>query len=122
MHTLFNLVLQQDLNIDKLEPVTRSEVAATLSSHEERMELIQLMCAMEILCPKVPESMEAEVEGWAEALGVEEPSLLFLRDLALGQAAQAQHEPTRTQNATGVEIILIGCPVHKSEQFLHRQW
>ena len=92
MHTLFNLVLQQNLNIDKLEPVTRSEVAATLSSHEERMELIQLMCAMEILCPEVPESMEAEVEGWAEALDVEEPSLLFLRDLALGQAAQAQHD------------------------------
>ena len=92
MHTLFNLVLQQSLNIDRLEPITRSEVAATLPSHEERMELIQLMCAMEILCPTVPESMEAEVEAWAEALGVEEPSLLFLRDLALGQAAQAQHD------------------------------
>ena len=36
--------------------------------------------------------MEAEVEGWAEALDVEEPSLLFLRNLALGQAAQAQHD------------------------------
>ena len=48
MHTLFNLVLEQDLDFSKLEPVTRAEVAATLSSHEERLELIQLMCAMEI--------------------------------------------------------------------------
>ena len=92
MHTLFNLVLEQDLDFSKLEPVTRAEVAATLSSHEERLELIQLMCAMEILCSEVPGAMEAEVEAWAEALDVEEPSLLFLRDLALGQAAQAQHD------------------------------
>jgi hypothetical protein len=87
LHTLFNLVLQQDLDIDGLEPTSRTEVAATLASHEERMELIQLMCAMEILCSQVPEAMEAEVEDWAEALDVEEPALLFLRDLALGQAA-----------------------------------
>jgi hypothetical protein len=92
MHTLFNLILDQDLNFDCLEPVTRAEVAATLPSHEERRELIQLMCAMEILCSHVPEAMEAEVEAWAEALNVDEPSLLFLRDLALGQAAQAQHD------------------------------
>jgi hypothetical protein len=33
--------------------------------------------------------MEAEVEDWAEALDVEEPSLLFLRDLALREAWSA---------------------------------
>lgn len=92
LHALFNLVLQQDLDIDRLEPVSRTEVAQVLPSHEERLELIQLMCAMEILCPRVPEAMEAEVEYWAEALGVEEPALLFLRDLALNQAAKAQHD------------------------------
>jgi hypothetical protein len=92
LHTLFNLLLQQDLDFNSLEPVTRAEVAAALSSSEERLELIQLMCAMEILCSRVPQAMEAEVESWAEALEVDEPSLLFLRDLALGQAAQAQHD------------------------------
>ena len=85
-------MLQQDLDIDGLEPASRTEVAAALESHEERMELIQLMCAMEILCSQVPEAMETEVEDWAEALDVEEPTLLFLRDLALGQAAKAQHD------------------------------
>jgi hypothetical protein len=92
LHTLFNLVLKQDLDIDRLDPVSRTEVAAILSSPEERLELIQLMCVMEILCSEIPEAMEAEVEAWAEALDVEEPALLFLRDLALGQAAQAQHD------------------------------
>ena len=53
------------------------------------------MCAMEILCDEVPEALEAmevEVKDWDEALGVVGPSLLFLRDLALGQSAQAQND------------------------------
>ena len=92
LHNLLNLVLQQDLDIERLEPASRAEVTAALTSQEERLELIQLMCAMEILCNPVPAAMEAEVEDWAEALDVEEPTLLFLRDLALGQVAQAQHD------------------------------
>ena len=92
LHNLLNLVLQQELDIEHLKPASRADVIATLTSQEERVELIQLMCAMEILCNPVPRAMEAEVENWAEALDVEEPTLVFLRDLALGQVAQAQHD------------------------------
>ena len=47
-------------------------LAAALRSPEERSELIELMCAIEILCNPVPKEMEESVAGWASALEVEE--------------------------------------------------
>jgi hypothetical protein len=89
LHTLFNRLLERDLDFETLAPLGPTEVAAALRSPEERSELIQLMCAIEILCNRVPEDVEETVAEWAAALGVEERSLLFLRDLARGEVAKS---------------------------------
>jgi hypothetical protein len=89
LHTLFNQLLEQDLDFETLAPLEATEVASALRSQEERTELIQLMCAIEILCNPVPADMEASVAAWAKALGVEEPSLVYLRDLARGEIAKS---------------------------------
>jgi hypothetical protein len=89
LHTLFNRLLERDLDFETLAPLESREVARALRSSEERSELIQLMCAIEILCNPVPVEMEESVAGWANALAVEERSLVFLRDLARGEIAKS---------------------------------
>ena len=92
LHTLFNHLLSRDLDFDALAPLRPDDVAAVLKSPQERLELVQLMCALEVLCKPVPEAMQSGIEDWATALGVAEPSLLFLRDLAAGETAKATHD------------------------------
>lgn len=95
LHALFNDLLDQDLDFEALAPLGPSEVKAALRSSEERSELIQLMCAIEILCNPVPEEMEESVAGWASALDVEERSLVFLRDVARGELAKSAQDMYR---------------------------
>lgn len=92
LHVLFNQLLERDLDFETLEPIAQQDVAAALESPEERLELIQLMCAIEVLCNPIPQSMEASVRGWANALGVEDPALVFLRDLVVGEMAKARQD------------------------------
>lgn len=92
LQTLFNSLLNLQLDFETLEPIAQSDVIAILKSPEERSELIQLMCAIEVLCNPVPEKMEKNIENWAKALDVEERSLEFLRDLALGETVRATHD------------------------------
>ena len=92
LHTLFSRLLEFDLDFETLAPSTPAEVAAALRSPEERAELIQLMCAVEILCNPVPEQMETSVASWARALEVEERALVVLRDLARGEVAKSVHD------------------------------
>jgi hypothetical protein len=40
LHTLFNRLLGQDLDFEKIEPLSAAEVAATLCTPAEREELI----------------------------------------------------------------------------------
>ncbi len=89
LHTLFNKLLGKDFDFETLEPITTAEVATALRSPEERHELIQLMCAIEILCNPVPADMENSVARWAGALEVPERSLVFLRDLARGEVRKS---------------------------------
>ncbi len=92
LHVLFNQLLERDLDFETLQPISQQEVAAALVSPEERSELIQLMCAIEVLCNPVPEPMEASVRSWASALGVDDPALMFLRDLVVSEMAKAQQD------------------------------
>ena len=92
LHTLFNELLNHDFDFHTLEPNTLEEVAAALPSPEERQELIQLMCAMEMLCDAVPAGMEASVARWAEGLHVADRSLRVLRELARGQMRQSMED------------------------------
>jgi hypothetical protein len=89
LHTLFNQLLDRDLDFETLAPLGPAEAAAALRSPEERSELIQLMCAIEILCNPVPADMEETVARWAKALGVEERALVYLRDLARGEVGKS---------------------------------
>jgi hypothetical protein len=89
LHALFDRLLGRDLDFETLAPLPVDAVADALRSPEERSELVQLMCAIEVLCNPVPRDVEAGVERWARALGVEERSLVYLRDAAAGEAAKA---------------------------------
>jgi hypothetical protein len=92
LHTLFNRLLGQDLDFEKIEPLSAAEVAATLSSAEERQELIHLMVAVEMLCNPLPERLERSVVQWATALHVHERDLLYARELARGELTKAVHD------------------------------
>jgi len=92
LHTLFNRLLGQDLDFEKIQPVSSAEVAATLSTPAERTELIHLMVAIEILCNPIPERLERSVVQWATALHVHERALLYVRELARGELTKAVHD------------------------------
>lgn len=92
LHTLFNRLLGQDLDFEKIEPLSPVTVAATLNTSAEREELIHLMVAIEILCNPIPEQLERSVVQWATALHVHERALLYVRELARGELAKALHD------------------------------
>jgi hypothetical protein len=92
LHTLFNRLLGQDLDFEKIEPLSPAEVAGTLSSAEERQELIHLMVAIEMLCNPLTERLERSVVQWATALHVHERALVYARELARGEFTKAVHD------------------------------
>src|SRR5215468_3030350 len=92
LHTLFNRLLDRDLDFEKIEPVSPTEVAGALRSEAERNELIQLMVATEILCNPIPEGLERSIVQWATGLHVHERSLLYARDLMRGELTKAIHD------------------------------
>ncbi|MEM9728933.1 MAG: hypothetical protein AAF997_10130 [Myxococcota bacterium] len=83
--TLFHELLGKDYDFETLEPNAAEEAATVLESPEERHELVQLMCMVEILCTEASPEMEQSVAAWATKLGVPERSLVYLRDLAEGE-------------------------------------
>jgi hypothetical protein len=92
LHTLFNRLLGQELDFEKIEPLSPAEVAGTLRTPVQREELIHLMVAIEILCNPIPERLERSVIHWATALHVHERSLLYARELARGELTKAVHD------------------------------
>jgi hypothetical protein len=92
LHTLFNRLLGQNLDFEKIAPTSPAEVTARLPGERERNELIQLMVAIEILCNPIPERLERSIVQWATALQVHEPSLLYARDLMRGELTKAIHD------------------------------
>jgi hypothetical protein len=92
LHTLFNRLLGQDLDFEKIAPLSPVEVAKTLSGAEERRELIHLMVAIEMLSNPLPQRLERSVVQWATALHVHEHDLLYVRDLARGEFTKAVHD------------------------------
>ena len=92
LHTLFNRLLGQDLDFEKIEPLSPAEVAGTLSTAAERAELIQLMVAIEILSNPIPERLERSVVQWTTALHVHERALVYTRELMRGELTKAVHD------------------------------
>jgi len=121
LHTLFNRLLGQDLDFEKLSPLGPSDVANVLRSQAERDELIQLMAVMEILCNPLSPRVEQSVVQWAHALHVQERSLSYVRDLARGEVKKAVHDFYRLnwvgdldRRAPGFQALLhrVGDPAY----------
>ena len=92
LHTLFNRLLGQDLDFEKIEPLSPTEVAGALRTSAEREDLIRLMVAIEMLCNPIAERLERSVVQWATTLHVHERSLLYARELARGALTKAVHD------------------------------
>ncbi len=86
---LFEKLLGFDGDFDQLAPAEPAVVAAALSDHEQRRELIELMATMEMMCRPIPNALQDQIEGWAVALGVEDRVLTLARDLASQARSQA---------------------------------
>lgn len=86
---LFERLLGFEADFDSLAPASPAEVAAVLTDAGQRRELIELMVTMEMMCRPIPPTLQASVESWARALGVEDRVLLLARDLATESAARA---------------------------------
>jgi len=79
---LFEKLLGFDWDFDQLSPAESAVVAAALTDHEQRRELIELMATMEMKCRPIPNTLQDQIEGWTVALGVEDRVLTLARDLA----------------------------------------
>ena len=67
-------------------------MAEALPTAEQRLELVELMVTLEMLCDSIPAALEASIEHWAGVLWVEDRSLRLARDLAAHASAQALHD------------------------------
>ena len=96
LHTLFNRLLGQDLDFEKLSPLGPSDVANVLRTQAERDELIQLMTVMEILCN--PLSPRRAIGGPVGARAPRARALALLRARSCprrGQEGRARFLPAQ---------------------------
>lgn len=89
---LFRQLLGCDLDFEQIPPLSAEEVAAELSEAGQRLELVELMVTLEMLCNPIPAALEASIEHYASVLNVEDRSLQLARDLAADATAQALHD------------------------------
>src|SRR5262249_61193661 len=75
LHTLFNRLLGQDLDFEKIEPLSPAKVAATLCTPAERHEVIHLMVAIESLCNAIPEDRARSVVQRRPTVNAQDASL-----------------------------------------------
>jgi hypothetical protein len=64
-------------------------VCEALPDPEQRRELVELMVLLEMVCRPIPKRLQASVECWAMALGVDDRVLLLARDLTSHAQARA---------------------------------
>jgi len=101
---IFDHVLGYTIDFAEVPVVSIDEVRAALPSAQERIELIDLMVAMEILCNPIPLHLSDSVDSWAAGLGVVDDEIEVARALARGETARAtadfiRHTYTATANA-----------------------
>ena len=89
---LFHQLLGYEADFDHLAGLSAEAVAEALPTAEQRLELVELMVTLEMLCDSIPAALEASIEHWAGVLGVEDRSLRLARDLAAHASAQALHD------------------------------
>ena len=89
---LFHQLLGYEADFDQIPGLSLEAVAEALPTAEQRLELVELMVTLEMLCDSIPAALEASIEHWAGVLGVEDRSLRLARDLAAHASAQALHD------------------------------
>jgi hypothetical protein len=89
---LFHQLLGYEADFDQIPGLSAEAVAEALPTAEQRLELVELMVTLEMLCDSIPAALEASIEHWAGVLGVEDRSLRLARDLAAHASAQALHD------------------------------
>ncbi len=89
---LFHQLLGYEADFDQIPGLSAEAVAEALPTAEQRLELVELMVTLEMLCDSIPAALEASIEHWASVLGVEDRSLRLARDLAAHASAQALHD------------------------------
>ena len=89
---LFHQLLGYEADFDQIPGLSAEAVAEALPTAEQRLELVELMVTLEMLCDSIPAALEASIEHWAGVLGVEDRSMRLARDLAAHASAQALHD------------------------------
>lgn len=89
LSVVFRQLLQTDWDPDSLKPVTPVEVQQRWPEVAKRLELIELLASLELLCNPIPPGLHAAVTHWAAALEIESDSLLLIRELALHHQRRA---------------------------------
>jgi hypothetical protein len=70
-------------------PMEPGPVCEALPDPEQRRELVELMVLLEMVSRPIPKRLQASVERWAMALGVDDRVLLLARDLTSHAQARA---------------------------------
>ena len=89
LRVLFHQLLGYEADFDQITGLGPEAVAEGLRTPGQRLELVELMVTLEMLCDPIPAALEASIEHWAAVLGVQDRSLQLARDLAAQASAQA---------------------------------
>lgn len=89
LQLLVERLLGVAVDLEQLPAVDPAAVGQALPDPAQRRELVDLMVLLEMVCRPIPEPLQASVDRWASALGVDDRALLLARDLTRGAQARA---------------------------------
>ncbi len=89
---IFKELLGVDVDFNELEGLDIKTAKDVFPSHQQRLELIELLVLTEMLINPVPAELAQSVERWADELGIHDRSLVLARDAAQTSRAQAQSD------------------------------
>jgi hypothetical protein len=92
LRILFKNFLGLNIDFASLPPISSEVVKQAFDDHEKRVELIDLMLAVELLCHEIPVSVSKSIEAWAASLGVHNQRVNLVRELAAQSLAVAQSD------------------------------
>lgn len=79
------LLLETDLDVDTLPPITPEELASHLDDSAQARQLVRLMAAMSLADGPPSQEQVDLLTSFAKALGVKEPAVKVMRPLAKGR-------------------------------------
>lgn len=88
---LFQRLLDFKCDFETFPAALPIDVKHKLSTPSQRLELLELMVSLEMLCTPIPKALRCSVEHWAQFLELDSDALIVVRDLAL----QGHHRATR---------------------------